>query len=57
MKSLRRLAVVGVLLTIGVLGGCAGHAERYAQGLKWHLENEAQKAQLTAQGFPQYSWY
>jgi hypothetical protein len=53
----RRLAVVVVFALVGAFAGCAGHAERYAQGLSWHLDTEAQKRDLNARGFPQYGWF
>ncbi len=50
----RRICVF-VLLPASVLqlAGCASDP-RYKQGVNWVVENEAQKAQLNAMGFPQY---
>jgi hypothetical protein len=53
VRSRRVLAVTLVL--VAALSGCAGHTERYRQGLQWHLSTEAQKAELNRMGFPQYT--
>jgi uncharacterized lipoprotein len=37
-----------------LVAGCASDP-RYAQGIKWVQENEAAKAELERQGFPQYT--
>ena len=51
-----RLKLIALLWVVGsVLGGCTGHAERFKQGLQWHLSNEEQKRDLNNQGFPQYT--
>jgi len=49
MARLLMLAVAAA-----VLAGCASDP-RYAKGLEWVLENEAEKRRLNAQGFPQYN--
>jgi hypothetical protein len=54
---MRKFLLVGATLLTLALAGCAGHTERYNQGLQWHLSNEAQKAELNRMGFPQYGWY
>jgi hypothetical protein len=43
-----------LLLALAVLGGCASDP-RYAMGVKWVEEQEAERRRLQAQGFPQYS--
>jgi hypothetical protein len=55
MHAVKVVALVTLLAATAALTGCASHAERYRQGLQWHLDNEVQKAQLNAQGFPQYN--
>lgn len=53
MKHAITWIMLGLILA---LAGCAGHAERSAQGLQWHLDNERAKKQLNDQGFPQYNY-
>jgi hypothetical protein len=54
-SRIARRVVAGVLLCLAV-GGCASDP-RFKEGLAWIEYNEAQKARLNAQGFPQYSHY
>jgi hypothetical protein len=49
VHRLLALALVGL-----ALAGCAADP-RYQHGLEWVEWNEAQKRQLEAQGFPQYT--
>jgi hypothetical protein len=55
MPSIKTVLAVALIALSTAFGGCAAHNQRYSQGLQWHLDNEAQKAQLNAMGFPQYS--
>lgn len=49
------LKSVSVAIAVGILAGCASDP-RYKEGLGWILYNEAEKARLNAQGFPQYTF-
>jgi hypothetical protein len=51
-RLIRRLlaAVIAVL----AVAGCTSDP-RYASGLDWVTAQEAERARLTAQGFPQYT--
>ena len=52
--TLRRAALLGLLIAVAGLVGCAtGGAQ--SQGVKWYLENEAEKKRLDDAGFPQYT--
>jgi hypothetical protein len=42
-----------LIVAVGLAGCAAGGAQ--SQGVKWHLENEAEKKRLNDAGFPQYS--
>jgi hypothetical protein len=46
--------VLLAILALGALAGCASDP-RYSQGIAWVQWNEAEKARLQAQGFPQYN--
>ena len=50
----RRL-MASVLLVLA-LTGCAADP-RYKEGLSWIVYNEAEKARLDSQGFPQYNFF
>jgi hypothetical protein len=51
----RPLPILTVLVALAALSGCADFRARPSQGLEWHQANEAQKRELTRQGFDQYS--
>lgn len=51
----RLLVAVAFVAALAGLQGCADLRTRPPQGLEWHLQNEAQKRELTRQGFDQYS--
>ncbi len=54
-SALTTIGILAMLLAgASPLAGCASDP-RYQQGLKWFLENEAQKAELERMGFPQYA--
>ncbi|MEO7403545.1 MAG: hypothetical protein ABIU95_07735 [Burkholderiales bacterium] len=53
--TITRIMLGLILIQALALAGCAGHAERYAQGLQWQLDNERAKKLLNEQGFPQYT--
>jgi hypothetical protein len=48
------LKVLLAIVALNVLAGCASDP-RYSQGISWVQWNEAEKARLQAQGFPQYN--
>lgn len=52
MKAFVRILLV--LTALGILAGCASDPRR-ANGLQWVTEQQAERARLQAQGFPQYS--
>jgi hypothetical protein len=56
MRPLRVRALAALGLALVVLAGCAADP-RYKEGLSWVLYNEAEKARLQAQGFPQYVFH
>lgn len=47
--------LAGILLALA-LGGCASDP-RYREGLAWVQWQEAERARLEAQGFPQFSFF
>lgn len=49
-----RLLVLVIAAAI-LAGGCADWRMRSPQGLQWALDAEAQRRELTRQGFDQYS--
>jgi hypothetical protein len=54
---LRVVAALGAAwFALGVLGGCASDP-RFREGIAWVSYNEAEKARLDSQGFPQYNFY
>jgi hypothetical protein len=54
MKSPSFARVWLALAGAALLAGCATDP-RYAQGRTWVVEQEAERARLQAQGFPQYA--
>ncbi len=46
--------ILAALLAALALAGCTSDP-RYASGLDWVTAQEAERARLTAQGFPQYT--
>jgi hypothetical protein len=50
-----RRAIISAALCV-LLAGCASDP-RFKEGVAWVEYNEAEKARLNAQGFPQYSHY
>jgi hypothetical protein len=55
-RTLSRITpkVLLAILALGALAGCTSDP-RYSQGIAWVQWNEAEKARLQAQGFPQYN--
>ncbi|HSD42546.1 MAG TPA: hypothetical protein VLD36_11845 [Burkholderiales bacterium] len=52
--TLRIAVLLGLLIAVGGLVGCAAGGAQ-SQGVKWYLENEAEKKRLDDAGFPQYT--
>jgi hypothetical protein len=44
-----------LLALVGGLSACASDP-RFKEGVAWVTYNEAERARLQSQGFPQYSW-
>lgn len=56
MSGCGRRALLACILSLLVLGGCASDP-RFKEGLGWIQWQEAERARLEAQGFPQYTFY
>lgn len=52
--GLQYVAWLCLLIAGAGLAGCAAGSAQ-SQGVKWHLENEAEKKRLNDAGFPQYT--
>lgn len=56
MTRCRRYRLLAMLLALLALGGCASDP-RYKEGPAWIQWQEAERARLEGQGFPQFSFF